>query len=568
LRTIGSWVLERRLGDGAFASVWLGRHAVLEGRRAIKVMHPQWVTNDRIRQRFLAEGRILARIEHKNIVEVIDLVDEPPDTLALVMDFIDGVDLETRLQRGDLRDEEILPILHGLLDGLAHAHRVGIVHRDLKPANLLLRADGTPVLLDFGIARVTDTSEVATQHVGATRVQVRMGTPEYMAPELVISATAATPRSDLWAIGCIAFECLTQTPCFQGANSDDVYAAVVKGRHAPLDEVPSAWRPWIERLLSREPEDRPQTCAEALATMPGSIVRDAPTASPSSPAAVAPVRVTGGAAGTVDVLLAPSPSTVTPARSNVPVLMVAAGVGVLTITALVTAAPDAAPSPGGEPPSAGAVAGTDAAGQVTQAGGGASVAVGEPAAKSVSAGSVDGAGPAPSKVPTAAPASVPAPASASATAATPAASAPGTAASAPSKPAPAAAGPALPPAAADPASSRPTTPAATPVGTAPASSDASSERNRLSAGVEAMWKVLEPRLRACGGPATAERQPWRVEVRVAGDGKLQDVQARGTDPTGTMAACIENVVRGARFPATGADQQRTFNVSLSPKSSL
>jgi hypothetical protein len=88
----------------------------------------------------------------------------------------------------------------------------------------------------------------------------------------------------------------------------------------------------------------------------------------------------------------------------------------------------------------------------------------------------------------------------------------------------------------------------------------------VSAGVEAMWKVVEPRLRTCGGPPTAERQPWRVEVRVAADGNLLDVSARGADPTGTMAPCIESVVRTARFPASGAEQQRTFNVALAPKS--
>ncbi|MFM2163380.1 MAG: hypothetical protein RLZZ383_2892, partial [Pseudomonadota bacterium] len=378
MRTIGSWVLERRLGDGAFASVWLGRHAVLEGRRAIKVMHPQWVTNDRIRQRFLAEGRILARIEHKNIVEVIDLVDEPPDTLALVMDFIDGVDLETRLQRGDLRDDEILPILRGLLDGLAHAHRAGIVHRDLKPANLLLRSDGTPVLLDFGIARVTDSSEVATQHVGATRVQVRMGTPEYMAPELVISATAATPRSDLWAVGCIAFECLTQTPCFQGATSDDVYAAVVKGRHAPLDAVPEAWRPWIERLLAREAEDRPPSCAEAVATMPSSIVRGSAASAAPPPSLTPSVSRGSQAAGTVDVLLAPMSVAAPSSRRGLAAGLVAAGLGVLAVTwgtatppvedAVPSAAAAPTPNPTGAGPMEAAPAASTSMGPATAAG--------------------------------------------------------------------------------------------------------------------------------------------------------------------------------------------------------
>ncbi len=542
MRTIGSWVLERRLGDGAFASVWLGRHAVLEGRRAIKVMHPQWVANDRIRQRFLAEGRILARIEHKNIVEVIDLVDEPPDTLALVMDFIDGVDLETRLQRGDLRDDEILPILRGLLDGLAHAHRVGIVHRDLKPANLLLRSDGTPVLLDFGIARVTDSSEVATQHVGATRVQVRMGTPEYMAPELVISATAATPRSDLWAVGCIAFECLTQTPCFQGATSDDVYAAVVKGRHAPLDEVPAAWRPWIERLLAREPEDRPQTCAEALAAMPDSVTR-APVSRAPTPV---PVR-TSQAAGTVDVLLAPTPGpSATTGRRGLALGLVVAGIGVLGLTWSLEqpAAVDAeAPAPAlpSEPASTGQTAvaspSTAPAGEASAATGAAAAAVdAPPPPKSAAATSaaMPPSSPAPAVAPQQAPAS---PTPKAPTAATPA-----------TPPVP---GPAAPPV--DPGK-----PAVAPAD--------GGDRTRVSAGVEAMWKVVEPRLRACGGPPTAERQPWRVEVRVAADGKLQDVVARGPDPSGTMAGCIESVVRSARFPASGAEQQRTFNIALAPKS--
>jgi serine/threonine protein kinase len=551
LRTIGSWVLERRLGDGAFASVWLGRHAVLEGRRAIKVMHPQWVTNDRIRQRFLAEGRILARIEHKNIVEVIDLVDEPPDTLALVMDFIDGVDLETRLQRGDLRDDEILPILRGLLDGLAHAHRAGIVHRDLKPANLLLRSDGTPVLLDFGIARVTDSSEVATQHVGATRVQVRMGTPEYMAPELVISATAATPRSDLWAVGCIAFECLTQTPCFQGATSDDVYAAVVKGRHAPLDAVPEAWRPWIERLLAREAEDRPPSCADAVATMPSSIVRGSAASAAPPPGLTPSVSRGSQAAGTVDVLLAPMSVAAPSPRRGLAAGLVAAGLGVLAVTWGMATPPAADPDPST----------TAAPAQNATAAGLNEVTPVASMAPSAASGAGATRSPAPTSAPTSDPKSVVPPLSPR-----------------PPTPVPGAVVPDRAPPGTAPEATTTSRPATSPTPSAPsgpAPADAPKpsstpadpgDRTRVSAGVEAMWKVVEPRLRTCGGPPTAERQPWRVEVRVAADGKLLDVSARGADPTGTMAPCIESVVRTARFPASGAEQQRTFNVALAPKS--
>jgi len=261
---VGSYVVEEVLGSGGMATVYRVRHSVLGSLHALKVLVPDLLVHADIRQRFLDEGQIQARIRHGNIVAVTDLVSEP-GVAGLVMEYVEGTTLEALLeQHGPLDEAEAVYVMEGILSGAAAAHESGVIHRDLKPANILIATDADgmriPKILDFGVAKVTDGDRK-----GKTRTGARMGTVAYMSPEQVRGAANVDRRSDIWSLGVILYELLTGRTPFEGADDFETMQRIDGVTMTPLAELRPELSPAIVQAvhtaLRRSPEQRFDDCS-------------------------------------------------------------------------------------------------------------------------------------------------------------------------------------------------------------------------------------------------------------------------------------------------------------------
>jgi serine/threonine-protein kinase len=199
----GKYELLRRLGAGGMGVVYEAVNALTGRRVAVKLLLGNAI-NAHVRQRLLQEARAAARIQHPNVVDVLDVAVDPDAGPFLVMELLDGESLEDRLVRdGALSFGEVASLLRPVAEALQLAHDAGIVHRDIKPSNIFLHTDArgevTPKLVDFGIARA-DGPRI-------TRSGVMAGTVGYMAPEQMHDAKRADQRSDIWSLAVVVYEC-------------------------------------------------------------------------------------------------------------------------------------------------------------------------------------------------------------------------------------------------------------------------------------------------------------------------------------------------------------------------
>src|SRR5262245_25224383 len=264
--------LQRQLGRGGMATVYLARD-VRHGRLvAIKVLHPALAALVGP-ERFLREIRIAANLQHPHIVPVFDSGRAPgaaegQDLLWYAMPFVEGESLRDRLSReGALPLAAALRIAREVAEALDYAHRQDVLHRDIKPENILLE-DGQAVVADFGIARPIAAGETGITHGG-----ILVGTPAYVSPEQVSGDSPLDGRSDLYSLGCVLFEMLTGTPLFAGPTPDSVIAQRFVPHDHLLDrlppEVPEQVRGVLARLLSHDPTERYASGAEAAAALSG-----------------------------------------------------------------------------------------------------------------------------------------------------------------------------------------------------------------------------------------------------------------------------------------------------------
>lgn len=222
--------LERTLGHGGMAAVWLGHDEVLERPVAVKVLADTIASDPGFVVRFRREARTAAGLSHPNLVDVYDFSEED-ERPYLVMQFVPGEDLATRLRRGQRFDCDRLA--RELLEALAHIHEVGILHRDVKPANVIIEPDGTAKLIDFGIALPPDATSL-------TRTGLVLGTERYSAPE-VMEGRQATERSDLYSCGVLLRACRGE----RSAAFEDLVAA----------------------MTAADPHARPLSAAQALESL-------------------------------------------------------------------------------------------------------------------------------------------------------------------------------------------------------------------------------------------------------------------------------------------------------------
>lgn len=250
-RQIEGYERIHELGRGAMGVVWLARDLSLDRLVALKLLRTE--AESGLAARLLREGQVVASLRHPNIIAIHSL-GRTADGLFLVMDFIEGGSLQERLSHGPLPATEAARLAAKVADALAHAHEAGVLHRDLKPSNLLLDEDNGPILADFGLAApISGSGELTLEgHV--------LGTPAYLAPELLQGANRASAQSDLYGLGAVLYACLTGRPPFAGDTPAATIAAVAEGAlrrpRSLRPDIPKQLEAICLRCLARNPLER------------------------------------------------------------------------------------------------------------------------------------------------------------------------------------------------------------------------------------------------------------------------------------------------------------------------
>jgi hypothetical protein len=281
---LGHYEVLKVIGKGGFGIVLRAFDEKLHRMVAIKVLAPAYANNGAARKRFIREARASAAVKNEHVVGIYDVQEEanPP---YLVMELIDGVSLEQKLERhGPLEIKEILRIGMQMAEGLAAAHKQGLVHRDIKPANILLENGVERVkITDFGLARAVDDASVTQSGTVA-------GTPMYMSPEQA-EGLSVDHRSDLFSLGSVLYAMCTGHPPFRATGTHAVLKRVIDAAPRPLREINAEMPDWLEsivaKLHAKKPDDRLQTAGEvaellgqhlAYLQQPGQVKRPAPVA--------------------------------------------------------------------------------------------------------------------------------------------------------------------------------------------------------------------------------------------------------------------------------------------------
>ena len=251
----GRYVLDEQIGNGGYGEVWRATDTVLSRPVAVKLLHPRYAQRSEALARFRAEARHAGGLSHENIAQVFDY-GEPADGQPpyLVMELVDGPSLETVLADGPLDASRTMDIVAQAAAGLQAAHAAGMIHRDIKPGNLLLAPGGTVKITDFGIAHTIGSAPV-------TASGELIGTPGYLAPERAMGEQA-TPASDLYSLGMVAYECLAGAPPFRGTALEVALAH----RDRPLPPLPPSVSAdvcaLVMRLAAKDPARRLNDAAE------------------------------------------------------------------------------------------------------------------------------------------------------------------------------------------------------------------------------------------------------------------------------------------------------------------
>jgi serine/threonine protein kinase len=345
--------LVRPLGQGSQGAVWIADHLALNTHVAVKLIDPELAKREDARERFKREATAAAQLRSAHVVQIMDhgIHDGQP---FIVMELLDGEDLFERLdKRGRLSLRETSKIITQVCRALARAHAAGIVHRDLKPENVFLcNNDDEEIVkvLDFGVAKVTDPAKATMQKTG---IGTLIGTPHYMSPEQVKGVSEVDFRTDLWAIGVIAYQCVVGDLPFDSEGVGDLLIKIsIADPPVPSKVYPGAspvFDAWFAKACDRDRNKRFQSArelAEALARVVQSVPEAMRGAPPPRPMSVRPPPVSAGPSSVRGTKPGLSPAPQAPASvRRPPALPVKAAAPVAPVAAAIVEAPPRAPLP-------------------------------------------------------------------------------------------------------------------------------------------------------------------------------------------------------------------------------
>lgn len=269
MEALGKYKIEAKLGQGAMGCVYKAWHPGFHDYVSLKTIQDSRLENAQLLERFKREGRALAKLKHQNIVQIYD-ADQADGIHFIVMEYMNGGSLDRIIGKRErsplaMRLGYIVPACHAL----SYAHRRGLFHRDIKPANIMLHNDGNEVVVkvvDFGIARLVDLSE--KQDFSMSHTSLMIGSPAYMAPELLTGSCRANERTDIWALGVTLYELLAFERPFQGRNFEELRRNIIHATPKPLErlapECPSDLDSVVQRMIEKDASRRYQAVEDLL----------------------------------------------------------------------------------------------------------------------------------------------------------------------------------------------------------------------------------------------------------------------------------------------------------------
>jgi len=266
---LGQYTLEAKIGEGGMGMVYRARHALLRRPTAVKLLSAERAGAVAV-ARFEREVQLTSSLTHPNTIAIFDYGRTPDGVFYYAMEYLDGIDLETLVRvDGAQPPARVAHILAQVCGALAEAHDAGLVHRDIKPANLVLcdrgRLPDFVKVLDFGLVKDLD----APADAALSNVAQIAGTPMYMSPEAIKTPEAVDARSDLYALGCVAYYLLTGGPVFEGRSvvelcGHHLYSTPVAPSVRGRGEIPAALDKLVLACLAKDPADRPASAADVL----------------------------------------------------------------------------------------------------------------------------------------------------------------------------------------------------------------------------------------------------------------------------------------------------------------
>ncbi len=258
-----NYEIKSLIGEGGMGAVYMAEHLQVNRKVAIKVLHPKFLKNEEIKQRFKNEAATLSHLHHPNIVGLFDYL-EDESGLYLIMEYVDGVQLDDYIinTTGPMPEEKAIPLIKQILSAFAYAHEKGVVHRDIKPANILITKTNEVKILDFGIAKILGESN------NMTKTGTQMGTVFYMSPEQV-QGKKADVRSDIYSLGVTFYQMLTGVNPYQNITTEyEVYTKIVKEDLPPANQIYPGVSAYLVSILKfaleKDPDLRFQNCTEIL----------------------------------------------------------------------------------------------------------------------------------------------------------------------------------------------------------------------------------------------------------------------------------------------------------------
>ena len=257
---LSGYKILKKLGSGGMGDVYLAEHELIHRKVAIKVLHKHLVSNREFIKRFRREAKLLASLDHHNIVRLNEYFENDGE-FFLIMEYVDGIELDQYINTisGPIVEPELIPLFKQMLDAIGYAHKKGLVHRDIKPANILISKDGKVKVLDFGIAKLK------TDDQGLTNAGVQVGTIAYMSPEQV-RAEEVDFQSDIYSLGVTLYQMAVGKAPYLNSKVFDTQLKIVKDPFPRAQEIYPGVSDKLENIIQKatqkDKKDRYQSCEE------------------------------------------------------------------------------------------------------------------------------------------------------------------------------------------------------------------------------------------------------------------------------------------------------------------